>query len=94
MAHADYKCCAVCDSKLAYSDSPRSKEDICGPCVANLARQGVICGTPEELGKWVEETSADKVQEVLKAVNYYPCIYQGEIDEVVEKKLPGVFARA
>jgi hypothetical protein len=93
MAHADYECCAVCDSKQAYSECSDAKSAICGPCVADLARLGVITGTPEELVKWVNENPVEKVGPVLAAVGFKPCFYDSTVDAAVEKKCPGVFVR-
>ena len=94
MAHGDYDCCAICDSKLGFSYDAKTKEEICGPCVADLARLGVIAGTPEELVKWISENPAEKVGPILAAVGFSPCFYGGSpVDEAVEKKCPGVFVR-
>ena len=82
MAHADYNCCAVCASKLSYAGFDAShKETICGPCVANLARQGVIVGSPDELLQWAKETDASTVAAVLTAAGFKDCYYENEVDE-------------
>lgn len=93
MAHGDYHCCAVCDCKMAYSNDAKTKESICGPCVADMARQGVICGTVEELTTWIAQNPPEKVAEVLTKAGFQKCFYTGEIDQVVENKCPGVFVR-
>jgi hypothetical protein len=93
MAHADYNCCAVCDCKMAYSCDATIKKDMCGPCVANLARLDIICGTVEELTKWVNETAAEKVAVALLAVGFSKCFYNADIDALVETKCPGVFPK-
>ena len=42
MAHGDYNCCAVCDSKLEYSNDAQTKEELCSWCAVNLAQSGVF----------------------------------------------------
>jgi hypothetical protein len=42
MAHGDYNCCAICDSKMEYSNYAETKNNICSNCVCNLAEKGKI----------------------------------------------------
>ncbi len=86
MAHADYDCCAVCDSKQGYNSAADSKAAICGPCVAEMAKRGVILGTSEEFVKWIEEHPAEEVKTLLDAVGFCPCFYPNAVDFAVKGK--------
>ena len=88
MAHADYNCCAVCDSKLSYAGfSATAKEEICSRCVANLAEKGVIVHDVDELIEWIKNEDAEKVAKVLKDVGFRFCYYSNTVDEIVERKI-------
>lgn len=83
MAHADYNCCAVCDSKLAYSNQATTKEEICSYCVAKMARLGVIVGSAHELIEWINREDRDKIESVLSEAKFRFCIYPNEVDMAV-----------
>lgn len=92
MAHADYDCCAICDSKQSYNaGGDVAKGEICGECVANLARLGVITGTPEELLAWIKGADPAKVKEVLHGVGFHTCYYGNLIDDAVNAMHPNEF---
>ncbi len=86
MAHSDYDCCAVCDSKMSYSYDSLTKERICSYCVASLAKQGVIVQDVDELKEWIKETPKETVREVLKNAGYQRCFFENDVDELIEKK--------
>jgi len=88
MAHADYNCCAVCDSKLSYAGfDATTKKEICSRCVANLAEKGVIVHDVDELIEWVKNEDAEKVAKILKDVKFKFCFYPNEVDDIVGKKI-------
>lgn len=79
MAHADYDCCALCDSKLNYNSDAETKKTICGSCVANLARKGVIAGTVDELLAWMRATPPATVIATLSDL-IRVCYYTNDVD--------------
>jgi len=87
MAHADYECCAVCDSKGYYSNDAGSKEIICSECVASLARRGVIVGSVEELKVWMTQEEPAKVVSLLQEVGFSVCRYGNDVDDLFESRL-------
>lgn len=87
MAHADYDCCAVCDCKMNYNEwEAETKGRICGECVADMARLGVICGTAEELIEWINAAEPSEVKRILGAVGYDPCHYDNPVDQAVRAR--------
>ena len=86
MAHADYECCAVCDSKMAYASNASPKTEICSCCVAELAVREVIVHNVAELERWIINTGGEKVKEVLEGVNFRFCIYGSWIDDKAKEK--------
>ncbi len=89
MAHADYDCCAVCDSKMAFSCDPETKGDICSHCVAALARQGVIIPDVDALIDYITRTPAEELSRILAAVGFRYCYYSNRVDDAVRAKLGG-----
>jgi len=86
MAHADYDCCAVCDSKMGFNSDAMPKERICSNCVANLAENGVIVHGVDELIVWIENEEREKLFSILAKVGYSPCIYGSDTDDAVEAR--------
>jgi len=87
MAHGDYHCCAICDSKMAYVGFDAvAKEHICSYCVANLARRGVIVGNVKELIEWITKAKKKQLEQILSAVGFRKCFYLNDVDEMVEKR--------
>lgn len=86
MAHADYECCAICDSKVYYSNDAGSKEIICSSCVANMAEHGVILHNVEELKVWMSTEAPEKVIATLDKAGFSVCFYGNEIDELYESR--------
>lgn len=85
MAHADYDCCAICDDKLSYGGE-RTKEIICGECVAAMAREGVICGNVDELCAWIEKSTTDQVLSLMNKVGFSKCYYPNPVDKLFGAK--------
>ena len=82
MAHGDYNCCAVCDSKLEYSNDAQTKEELCSWCAVNLAQDGVFVHNVDELKKWMEETNPLVVVTVLTKNHFSTCYYKNEVDDL------------
>lgn len=90
MAHGDYNCCAVCDSKQEYSSDAETKGMICSFCVAELAVRGVIVHGVGELIKWIESGDAEFVKTTLQAANFRICFYGCDVDAAYLKRFPRV----
>ena len=82
MAHGDYNCCAVCDSKLEYSNDAQTKEELCSWCAVNLAQDGVFVHDVDELKKWMKETNPLVVVTVLTKNHFSTCYYKNEVDDL------------
>lgn len=86
MAHADYDCCAICDSKLSYSTDALTKEGICPSCLKDLRSQGLNILDVGELTEWINSNDKDTVSKILQAVGFRFCYYYNAIDDLVEKR--------
>ena len=87
MAHADYCCCACCDSKISYSNDATTKEQICASCAVDLACQGVIAKSGEQLALWIrEEVDNERIRLVLSKVGFCRCYYPNEVDSALTMK--------
>jgi hypothetical protein len=84
MAHGDYDCCAVCDSKLSYSNDPSTKETLCSSCAVNLAQRGIFVHGVAELTAWMKSAKPATVVSCLDAVGFKSCVYGNEIDDLYE----------
>lgn len=81
MAHGDYNCCAVCDSKLAYSFDAATKEEICADCAVSLHEAtGVRITTPDDLIAWLRVNGAAGVA-VLQRIGFSECVYTNPVDQ-------------
>lgn len=88
MAHGSYNCCAICDCKQAFNESDaKTKEEICGPCVADMARLGHIFGTVDELLEWVKTVDPTRLAVVLATVGYGKCFYDNPVDQAIEERM-------
>lgn len=89
MAHCDYDCCAICDSKMAYNgSSANTKESVCIDCI----ERSIAAGKPiTRLSHVVEALAAmthDAALKWLHAIGYRPCCYENEIDDyLIARKL-------
>lgn len=80
MAHGDYHCCALCDTKMAYAaDEARTKEDVCTDCLRTLHAGGVLIYTGAELEAWIK-ANPEKAHETLPGMGYSPCWYANPVD--------------
>jgi hypothetical protein len=86
MAHGDYKCCAICDSKQEYIGlNDTFKDDICPYC-----REVSEVATIKDLLKKIESfTNKRKLRVWLKKIGMNECYYQNEVDDLIVFKLKG-----
>lgn len=83
MAHADYDCCAICDSKQSYSSDPLTKEEICSACLKDLRSQGLSILGVDELLEWINSCDKDELRKVLGKIGFRFCYYTNGIDKAV-----------
>lgn len=87
MAHADYNCCAICDSKLEYAAyDAETKKRICEYCLKQLRSSNLNILTVDELIEWVNTTDKETIYKVLSPIPFRFCFYVGAIDEVLINK--------
>lgn len=87
MAHADYHCCAVCDSKMGYAHGyAETKVSLCTDCMKSLHAFGVMVYDGEDLMAWMkgdDNTCARKLQ-ILRDVGFSKCFYGNDVDTAYE----------
>ena len=87
MAHADYNCCAICDSKMDYAGfESTTKEEICEECLKNIKELGLKIENIDDLKEFIKETDYKTLKETLIKLDYGFCCYENKIDELVVKK--------
>jgi len=94
MAHGDYDCCAICDSKLSPSRDPETKAEICPYCIKALWKAGVTFGDEIIIGvydllEWINKTESKEVRRILEECGYRFCYYNNDIDQALSTKLSG-----
>lgn len=82
MAHADYNCCMIYDSKMEYAGYDAStKERACEHCLQVMRdKTGTIFVTPAEVVAGLGAMTDKAALEWLHAVGYEPCCYDNEFD--------------
>ena len=84
MAHADYNCCAICDSKMDYAGfESETKEDICTDCLEECKKLKLNIENIEDLKKYIKETDYKSLKETLIKLGYSFCYYGNDIDDLV-----------
>lgn len=86
MAHGDYNCCAVCDSKLAYTGNPTTKEEICPECLLKLQAKNLDIVTSNQLIVWIKKADKEKFK-LLKEIGFQTCCFSNEVDKAYNRKL-------
>lgn len=80
MAHADYECCARCDSKMTYSSDAEAKTYVCAGCALDLMQlTGKRITDGESLAKFVLASTP----EVVESLGISPCFYGNAVDFAV-----------
>jgi hypothetical protein len=81
MAHADYDCCAICDSKMNYnSGAADTKEALCIDCIERTAELGTPCTRPSQVQEHLKSLSDEAALKWLHDVGFSPCYYPNDID--------------
>jgi hypothetical protein len=87
MAHGDYDCCAVCDSKLRYSFDAQAKETICGHCLLKMQKMGLGIVTVKQLIEWITNTDKEILRDKLLEMGFYKCFYDdNQVDQAALKR--------
>ena len=86
MAHADYNCCAICDSKMEYSEDAQTKERICLDCLRKLRSLKLDILDVPELLQWIESHSTSEVEIALRSMVFSFCYYPNAVDKLVRAK--------
>ena len=86
MTHADYDCCAICDSKLRYSNDASTKGELCSSCLKGLRSHGLNIIDVSELIEWIKSNDKGTVSKILQAVGFKFCCYLNDIDDLVKTK--------
>lgn len=84
MAHADYHCCAICDSKMDYSRDARTKEDLCTDCTRAIVTAGFPIFDGEELIAALDANTPGLV-DALEAIGFSTCYYGNPVDEAFKR---------
>lgn len=91
MAHSDYDCCVVCDSKLAYnSGDATTKERFCPDCAFDLRDAGFKGRTPGHFIQWVQSQDVSTLRAKLEDLGFSYCIFHNPVDEAVKAILEPV----
>jgi hypothetical protein len=80
MAHADYSCCAICDSKMNYGEDA-TKEDICVSCIEDLLAIDLKITRVSSLMDHIDALSDADALAFLHRIGFIPCFYQNDIDQ-------------
>lgn len=83
MAHADYNCCAICDSKMDYSWEATTKEEICEECLKNIKELDLKIENIDDLKEFIKETDYKTLEETLIKLQYHFCYYGNNIDKMI-----------
>ncbi len=87
MAHADYNCCACCDTKLGYAgaDDATTKEELCLDCMKSLHAFGVMVYDGSELKAWMraddDGLTASRKVAILTQNSFSECPYDNTVDQ-------------
>lgn len=89
MAHADYACCACCDSKVYYKENAASKSVLCERCAEKISE---IVGKPivtvSQFRNLIENFNDKKLLfSLLKNINFHFCIYSNPFDQMISEKI-------
>jgi len=89
MAHADYDCCAICDSKQSYnSGDSNTKKEICSTCLHLLRDNGINALNPQEFITWVKQQELEVIKDKLEKIGFSLCYYNNDVDLAITERLP------
>ena len=85
MAHADYNCCAICDSKMGYCGfyDAGTKDDICDDCFDKMKELGLDIKNVDDFKTYVENANYKELKKNLLALEFRFCYYGNDIDDAV-----------
>ena len=86
MAHGDYDCCAVCDSKLGYSNDACTKEEVCAYCAVALVQVGILARNGDEFAQWIKANDIATIYEKLVNRPVKRCYYGNAVDDALNEK--------
>ena len=87
MAHADYNCCAICDSKMDYAGfESTTKKEICEECLKNIKELDLKIENVDDLKEFIKETDYKTLKETLIKLQYRFCYYNNDIDKIVASR--------
>lgn len=88
MAHGDYACCAICDSKQHYVGFNNDfKAEICSSCLRSLHEEKIMVYTPEEFVKWAKAQTKKHLKIILTIIGFSDCWYENPVDKAVTRFL-------
>lgn len=81
-AHADYNCCACCDSRLEYvgSNDSTTKVELCDDCVSLFYWKGFDLRSGDDLLEFILNQPLDLVYAALSICGFRFCYYTNDID--------------
>lgn len=92
MAHADYNCCAICDSKMDYNGwCATTKEEICEGCFIDIIRLGLKIKNIDDLKEYIKTGEYSEVKENLLKLGFSFCHYSNEIDDLVSTRFLPIY---
>lgn len=80
MAHADYECCARCDSKMAYNSDAEAKAYVCPDCALDLLE---LTGQRITDGETLAAFVLASTPEAVASLGISPCYYGNPVDFAV-----------
>lgn len=81
MAHGNYACCAICDSKVHFGEYDDAKTAVCTSCALNVIQAGgPRLDRPEDVLKWLDaEPVVSRL--ALRALGFSKCFYENPVDD-------------
>jgi len=87
MAHGDYDCCAICDSKMRYNaGDAKTKDSFCQTClenIINLTQEPTV--SINNFLLWLSKQPVKERSGILDKLGYRPCFYESCFDDDIAK---------
>ena len=92
MAHGDYNCCAICDSKMDYNAyEAKTKEDMCEECLDKCKELNLNIKDVDDFKEYIKNASYTELKENLIKLNYEFCWYSNDLDkDIAYRFLPRI----